>query len=621
MSTAPSGFPEIYPESVQLCRECKVHVPTIRDALQALRKRSPSDAQLALWSLGCILDQVVHAGRDTQLSSVHYKRLFASWTDIRWWIITLLNDFVVLKQPTTPEGFEFQRKILIIIPELSTYIDIQTSDEVSNKIRDLLTPAEFFEPMLELTFRTWIYVLENCPRDMMSSHCAAIISLWEWNPSSRRRLGNFCDVLGQIPGSEQAILRTVVQEVQGLFWSMEVVWVCTDILLGCCLNEKMFGRLLNAGMVQCLCSVVKKMTARRYGIELVAQDIFSLSLSNCVDCLILTFKDSYSWIPPAIGCGLLESIMRSVYLIIANRPNTIITNTILECETSMSEILKAIQPFLFYRSVLRPVRRFIAQVPKRKAELYNEFINMPTNSQNPKTCIVTAWKEFVDVVEEIQDLREECADAGCIMCVNINCPYDNMELQQCSNCRVTWYCSKDCQKSDWRRHRENCHYLRSRAICGGRPAPYSHIDEDFLEYVNVDRARRFYTSPATQSALERNAGFFLEKVVIFDFRRHPPVMSSLSLSQYRTNIKEGDIYSPKIYEKIIQQSRTEDIIFSIQGIFLGEHYFPRCVVTAFTKNDLADSDADNSSSDGSDGEGLGENSAVDVDSSHGKDLD
>ncbi|KAE9402181.1 hypothetical protein BT96DRAFT_1017758 [Gymnopus androsaceus JB14] len=610
MSTAPSSLPGIYAESVKLCRECKIHVPNIRDALQALRKH-----------------QVVDAGMDTQLSNVHYKPLFASWTDIRWWITALLNDFVVLKQPTTPEGFEFQKKILIIIPELSIYLDLQTSqsDEVSNKIKDLLNPGEFFEPMLELTVRTWIYVLRNCSRDMMSSHCAAIIRylgrvldggrLSEW-------LAKFCAVLERIPGSEQAILRTVVQEVQGSLWLIEVLWVCTDVLFGCCLNEKMSGRLLNAGMVPCLCSVMKRMATRRFhGTKFVAHDRFAVSLSNCVQCILLAFRDSYSWIPLAIRCGFLQSMMHSAHFIIASRPNT---DSIQDVETSMCSIFEVIQPFLLYRSVLRPVRRFIAQVPKRKPELYNEFINMPPNSQNPKTCIVTAWKEFVDVVEERQELREECADAGYIMCVNIDCPGDNRELRQCSNCRVTWYCSKDCQKSDWRRHRENCHYLRSRAICGGCPAPYSHIDEDFLEYVNIDRGRRFYTSPATQSALERNAGFLSEKVVMFDFRHHPHDMCLLSHSQYRANIKEGPggLCSAKNYAKIKQSTVSDDIIFSIQGIFPGEQGFPRCIVTGFTWNDLANSEDGSPREDGgSDGEAHGENSDLDVDSSYYNNLD
>ncbi|KAE9386947.1 hypothetical protein BT96DRAFT_1005607 [Gymnopus androsaceus JB14] len=540
----------------------------------------PQTSQLALWSLGCILDQVVHAGQDTQLSSVHYKRLFASWTDIRWWITTLLNDFVVLKQPTTPEGLEFQRKILIITPELSTYIYLQTSDEVSNKIKNLLTQPEFFEPMVGLTARTWIYVVQNCDHDVMSSHCTAIVSIWPRFPSNRKRFGEFCDVLEQIPGSERAVLRTLVQELQGSFWSIQVLWVCTDVLFGCCLNKNMFGE--------------------RKGQKLwLITD--SRNLSNCVNCLIMAFMDSYSWIPPAIRCGFLKSMMHSTHLIIASRPNT---DSVQDVETSMSRILTMIRLFLLYRSVLQPVHQFIAQVPKQRPELYNEFINIPPNSENPETCVVTAWKDLVKATAEIQELRERFADAGHILCAKSDCPNRNWELQRCSNCRVTWYCSKDCQKSDWRKHREHCDYLRSRALCGGCPAPYSHIDKDFFKYANVDRARRFYTSPTIQSALERNPGFLLGKVAIFDFRGYPPAVSVPSHAQYRANIKEGDIYSAKNYEKIIEQSRTEDVIFSIQGVFPGEQNFSRCIITGITSSDLADSDADS----GSDGEAHGENS-------------
>ncbi|KAE9384364.1 hypothetical protein BT96DRAFT_950615 [Gymnopus androsaceus JB14] len=101
------------------------------------------------------------------------------------------------------------------------------------------------------------------------------------------------------------------------------------------------------------------------------------------------------------------------------------------------------------------------------------------------------------------------------------------------------------------------------------------LSVDFFKYANVDRARRFYTSPTIQSALERNPGFLLGKVAIFDFRGYPPAVSVPSHVQYRANIKEGDIYSAKNYEKIIEQSRTEDVMFSIQGIFPGEQDFSR----------------------------------------------
>jgi hypothetical protein len=33
---------------------------------------------------------------------------------------------------------------------------------------------------------------------------------------------------------------------------------------------------------------------------------------------------------------------------------------------------------------------------------------------------------------------------------------NNIKLQQCSRCRTVWYCSKECQQSNWRDHKSKC---------------------------------------------------------------------------------------------------------------------------------------------------------------------
>lgn len=37
-----------------------------------------------------------------------------------------------------------------------------------------------------------------------------------------------------------------------------------------------------------------------------------------------------------------------------------------------------------------------------------------------------------------------------------NCKNERTDLLKCSICKTTFYCNKDCQKSDWPNHRQTC---------------------------------------------------------------------------------------------------------------------------------------------------------------------
>lgn len=41
-------------------------------------------------------------------------------------------------------------------------------------------------------------------------------------------------------------------------------------------------------------------------------------------------------------------------------------------------------------------------------------------------------------------------------CANVDCKAQMVDLLKCSGCKMTWYCSVDCQKTDWQSHRAFC---------------------------------------------------------------------------------------------------------------------------------------------------------------------
>ena len=49
---------------------------------------------------------------------------------------------------------------------------------------------------------------------------------------------------------------------------------------------------------------------------------------------------------------------------------------------------------------------------------------------------------------------------GCQNCSKVDSQCNN-SLQKCGSCRVAWYCSRDCQKADWRAHKGFCNYMKT----------------------------------------------------------------------------------------------------------------------------------------------------------------
>lgn len=62
----------------------------------------------------------------------------------------------------------------------------------------------------------------------------------------------------------------------------------------------------------------------------------------------------------------------------------------------------------------------------------------------------------VTMDEKVAERRDRKKSTCCVACGN---PKD---LKTCSACKQIWYCSRSCQLSDWRNHKDECAELKSK---------------------------------------------------------------------------------------------------------------------------------------------------------------
>ena len=79
----------------------------------------------------------------------------------------------------------------------------------------------------------------------------------------------------------------------------------------------------------------------------------------------------------------------------------------------------------------------------------------------------------VGYVAEVEPLQPSPLKA----CASCGAKGSEMKLKACKGCKVTGYCSRACQKSDWAQHRKVCKLMQRRQSAPGPDAADSD-DED-----------------------------------------------------------------------------------------------------------------------------------------------
>ncbi|KAL0574360.1 hypothetical protein V5O48_007602 [Marasmius crinis-equi] len=452
------------------------------------------------------------------------------WPSIAGWTVALMKAFVLEGTPTTPEGIQFRDTLLYGssgIPRLLQYIDpMGACTQVPQLIPTLtdvaLWLAEINHPAFELCWRQ-LRVVTPSHKQLKSQFQGCVDLLRTRYDIPRILLGIIADA------SRNSYPDVWLSEA-----SLSLLHACTN-----CRSE--LNRHLRASNgVHWLAHIMSRIAVKRSVLRNGdVEDASSIAAFGC-HFLLESLKDGLTWVIQMLDGHVILSMAKLVDII---REGHYINPTG-DLEGNMVTLMDAFKPFLLYRSVLNRVARDI-RITDATATLK---IDGPGKR---------FWKAFEDLRAEAQRtkaiLREFDADetrgpgtASC--CVHRECSRNNpgqavsadrpttTKVQRCGGCRVATYCSRECQRADWKAgHREKCKSLGLGPTIGdsGR---ISHLDIAFIKFLtHRDLETR-------QSLLSNRASV----VAQYDYRLWPMKFSVISVERLLQEMKSPRLIATRI---------------------------------------------------------------------------
>ncbi|KAJ7058741.1 hypothetical protein C8F01DRAFT_1302731 [Mycena amicta] len=218
-------------------------------------------------------------------------------------------------------------------------------------------------------------------------------------------------------------------------------------------------------------------------LELYKEVRLNLTLAQmCLFILIRiisnTHGDSCGWIEDALEHGLVRFVLRCGKLM----DGVAITGGIGKLHDTLKKLLTHLLPI---ELINRTTAELLVDLEDTQIEGYK------TDSEIFRTSLLyPSWQTFEQAVRERTALLRKIGSApvdykACdssevtlsgspllclyrqlmLQCLDI---CEGSTMQRCSGCQSTYYCSKECQRADWRRidgHREHCVFYRIGSLC------------------------------------------------------------------------------------------------------------------------------------------------------------
>ncbi|KAF9257693.1 hypothetical protein L218DRAFT_878847 [Marasmius fiardii PR-910] len=239
-------------------------------------------------------------------------------------------------------------------------------------------------------------------------------------------------------------------------------------------NNYLIRPLLKNGLVGKLVRVIAISTRLLSCSPITNRSVTMLVAALLMSCQIIeTFVTrGLSWVIEALDGNLLAEMIRLPPEYLQARASHMLgALTITEAYTSL---ISTIKPFVYFRSVVHRIFRNLKKVTTSGTLEGDSML-----SKNP----ITREVYELECLARGMNKRMHEIGQGLPLCSNANCPTRHTTQtqiwNQCYQCRVAIYCSRDCQKVDWKRgHRVEC--KQSPTPKHGLSYSPSRMDEIFI---------------------------------------------------------------------------------------------------------------------------------------------
>ncbi|KAG1811871.1 uncharacterized protein BJ212DRAFT_1373732 [Suillus subaureus] len=234
--------------------------------------------------------------------------------------------------------------------------------------------------------------------------------------------------------------------------------------------------------------------------ETSAAERCTMILEDACDYIDVILRQSEACIPAlcqVLDAGFIQLVLQGGF----------------RCPQMASGVLKLIPPFLMYHKVLHHFQKAMDRTADGIARL-GPYAKKDDEVQQSWISVQQAARQILNICRKTSPLpfyEQKCA--------NLECPYDNDKRPhyRCCGCFVARYCSRSCQRTDWKsRHRTACPVLHSAGGFDGSKhirgsLPLIMLVETFNYSLYADRiqeameqARKDYPKDIDRLVLETN---------------------------------------------------------------------------------------------------------------------
>ncbi|KAF5338295.1 hypothetical protein D9758_015756 [Tetrapyrgos nigripes] len=452
--------------SIQMEEQSKLS--SLADAVSSLQTKPPVHPNLSHPQDNPRLSKALAALAylaNNYTSSAAVSAIEDHWSSIWAWVSMLINDCILKGELSTPEGVDFQNRLLYIIPSFIIF----TFQSRRLAPKELVTGTPTFLPTITRLF-FWTIQTDHTTLELIWSTIERIFFV-AGSPTSWHFI---TQVTNSSPATNARILlRRLIHELH----NVDPVTKEIDLYqIKSCVTFMLynFGRpdvagfadeLLQNDAVRWICRALSSLTMKTHPhapYPLGEKEMALECVNACLKAIMQASRDNRLILIQALDHGLI-----TMMLIVPFRfKEGSLRRDLADVLQTVDEMFDILTGYVIYHSVWPRVLRAWTEAGIRQLDIRMKGTEFQAIWEKFGSLHDEAWNVRTFVRSKEEHLRGTCSNPQCSemrlhrKSVKTG-TWVEQQLQYCSGCKLTWYCSRKCQKYHWRAaHREFCHKAR-----------------------------------------------------------------------------------------------------------------------------------------------------------------